>query len=94
MSDADDFEADSAVTGRDARGPPSTDGGTASPVADGLLTARRVAALLGGWVEWRQSAGDTRRRGSGWLGTSASCVDRALQLAPKLPDAVIAVGAV
>ena len=59
MSDADDFEADSAATGRDAHGSPSVDWGTAPSVAEGLLTARRVAALLGRtcWTlrnwEWR-----------------------------------------
>ena len=39
MSDADDFESDSAATGQEANGPPS------APVADGLLSARRVAVL-------------------------------------------------
>jgi Helix-turn-helix domain len=47
MSDADDFECDSAVTDRDANGPPGADRRAAPPVADVLLTARRVAALLG-----------------------------------------------
>jgi hypothetical protein len=42
MSDADDFESDSAATGREANGPPSADGRTAPPVADGLLIARRL----------------------------------------------------
>ena len=41
MSDADDFEFDGAAAGQNANGPPSALG------PDGLLTARRVAALLG-----------------------------------------------
>ena len=40
MSDADDFESDSAATGQEANGPPS-----GASVADGLLSARRVAVL-------------------------------------------------
>jgi hypothetical protein len=40
MSDAGHFEFDIA-TSQDANGPPS------APGTDGLLTARRVAALLG-----------------------------------------------
>jgi hypothetical protein len=46
MSDPDDLESDSSAIGRDANGSSSADGHTA-PVADGLLTARRVAELHG-----------------------------------------------
>ncbi len=47
MSEADDFELGGAVTDREADGPPNTHGLAAPPTAEGLLTARRVAALLG-----------------------------------------------
>jgi hypothetical protein len=47
MPDADNFEFDSAAIGREATGPESTSERTAPPGAGGLLTARRVAALLG-----------------------------------------------
>lgn len=55
MSDADQFESDIA-TSQEANGPPS------APVAEGLLTARRVEALLG---RTRRTLRNWERRG--WL---------------------------
>jgi hypothetical protein len=62
MSDADDFESVGAVTDLDANGPPNTHGLAAPPVAEGLLTARRVEALLG---RTRRTLRNWERRG--WL---------------------------
>jgi len=45
MSDANDFESDSAAIGPDANGSPGVCG-RAAPVIDGLLTARRAAELV------------------------------------------------